>query len=234
MESARSVSEARTALARATVDAAVVDSQAPGMAGMDFLQELRREWPALPILLASAFWKEVQGREQLLKELRVARILQKPYTPQELVIWVEQVLARPKQDAPPVMVPVPTDLAAELAAVNAEYGRHLRRRLASLRETVAQARAGSREAIEAVSYDAQKLHGSAGSFGYVSVGEAAGQLAALVKPAREGGTVDWADVDIALHVLAETNRPARRAFGRWPGRAAAAHEPAGHGAGGGR
>ncbi len=200
VESARSVQEARAVLERTAVDAAVVDGLAPGMVGMDFLQELRRAKPTLPILLASRMGQDEPGREQLLKQLRVARILMKPYTPQELYIWVEQALSR----AQPVSAPakVQDTLAAELAAANAEYGRHLRRRLASLTESVAHARAGAPEALEAAYYDAHKLHGSAGSFGFGPVGEAAGHLEALLKPARAGAAADWEAVERALGELA--------------------------------
>lgn len=204
VESARSVQEARTVLAHLKVDAAVVDSLLPGMVGLDFVQELRRQLPALHILFASRLWKDVKGREQLLKELRVARILQKPYTPQELFIWVEQALARQRQAADSGKPPAPPDIASELAAMNAEYGRHLRRRLASLTDAVAKARTGSQEAVEAAYYDAHKLHGSAGSFGFGSVGLSAGRLEALVKPAREGHEVDWDAIEAALRELAVT------------------------------
>ncbi|MBN1208557.1 MAG: response regulator [Myxococcaceae bacterium] len=200
VECGRSVREARAVLERTQVDAAVVDGLLPGMVGMDFLQELRRTRPTLPILFASRLWNEEPGREQLLRELRVARILKKPYTPEELYIWVDQALASARPAAPP---PKAQDtLAAELAAANAEYGRHLRRRLASLTEEVARARAGATEALEAAYYDAHKLHGSAGSFGFAPVGEAAGRLEALLKPARAGAAADWDAVELALRELA--------------------------------
>lgn len=204
VESARSVQEARTVLAHLKVDAVIVDSLLPGMVGLDFLQELRRESPTLHLFFASRLWKDVKGREQLLKALRVARILQKPYTPQELFIWVEQVLSRQKPAADAGRPSAPSEIAAELAEMNAEYGRHLRRRLASLTESLAKARAGSRDAVEAAYYDAHKLHGSAGSFGFAAVGEVAGRLEALVKPAREGLAVDWEAAEAALRELAET------------------------------
>jgi diguanylate cyclase (GGDEF)-like protein len=199
VESARSVEEARNVLAYTQVDAAVVDGLLPGMAGLDFLQELRRGHPALPLLFVSNLWKEVKGREPLFKQLRVRRILQKPYTPQELFIWVDQLLAPPRA---PVSPPSPKDLVAELAEVNAEYGRHLRRRLASLTQAIGKARTGAREALEAAYYDAHKLHGSAGSFGFALVGEVAGRLEALLKPAREGVPVEWDAIELVLGELA--------------------------------
>lgn len=117
VESAHGVQEARGVLARTAVDAAVVDGLLPGSASLDFIQELRQAQPTLPILFASGFWKDVKSREQLLKQLRVTRILQKPYTPEELFIWVEQLLKAPKPAAPPPVV------HEGLAAEQAGYGK---------------------------------------------------------------------------------------------------------------
>ncbi|WP_304608720.1 response regulator [Hyalangium versicolor] len=204
VETGRSVAEAQAVLARMPVSVVVVDSQLPGMVDLDFLRELRRGGPSTPILLSSRFWKDVKGRESLLKELGIARILQKPYTPEELFIWVEQALAaRPRAFVPPPKPVIPPELAAELAAATADYARHMKRRLASLTESVAKARAGSAEAVEAVYYDSHKMHGSAGSFGFLAVGEAAGRLEAKVRPAREGVPVDWESIEAALGELAE-------------------------------
>ncbi|MDY7231379.1 response regulator [Hyalangium rubrum] len=205
VESARSVQEARSVLARTAVDAAVVDGLLPGTVGMDFVQELRQARPALPILFASGFWKDVKVREQRLKQLRVTRILQKPYTVQELFVWVEQALAMPKPllpvPAPPPATGVPADLAAELAALNAEYGRQLEPRLATVKAQVEQARGGSREALEAAYNGVHKLHGSAGSFGFASVGVAAGRVEAQLKPVRAGASPDWSAIEAALREL---------------------------------
>ncbi|HLL06814.1 MAG TPA: diguanylate cyclase [Myxococcaceae bacterium] len=204
VESAREVQEARTVLSRTRVDAAVVDGLLPGTASLDFIQELRTAHPTLPILLASGLWKDLKSGGPRLKQLRVTRILQKPYTPEELYIWVEQLMKAPRPTPPPIPVtPVPIaagDLAAELAALNAEYGKQLRERFARLSTALAEARAGSREALDAAYHSAHKLHGSAGSFGFAAVGVAAGRLEAVLKPARTGAG-DWAAIDAALREL---------------------------------
>jgi diguanylate cyclase (GGDEF)-like protein len=168
------------------------------MAGLDFIQELREAQPGLPIVFATGIWKDVKSREQLLKQLRVTRILQKPYTPEELFIWVEQLLKAPKRAAPPPVVP--GELAAELAVLNADYGKQLQERFTLLSAAVEKARAGSREALDAAYQSAHKLHGFAGSFGFASVGVAAGRLEALLKPAREGAA-DWTAIEAALREL---------------------------------
>ncbi|HEX8704323.1 MAG TPA: response regulator, partial [Myxococcaceae bacterium] len=206
VESARGVQEARSVLSRTTVDAAVVDGLLPGSAGVDFIQELRKTHPVLPVLFASGLWKDVKSGEQLLKQLRVTRILQKPYTPEELFIWVEQLMKAPRPAVPAPPAPaqqLPEDLAAELAALNAEYGKQLKERFAALSAAVAQARAGSREALDAAYQSAHKLHGSAGSFGFIPVGVAAGRLEVVLKQARTGAG-DWAAIETALRELIAT------------------------------
>ena len=206
VESANGVQEARSVLARTTVDAVVVDGLLPGSAGPDFVQELRTTRPALPILFACGLWKDVKSGEQLLKQLKVSRILQKPYTPEELFIWVEQLMKAPRLVAspPPALVQeVAGDLAAELAALNAEYGKQLQERLATLSAAVEQARAGSREALDAAYHSAHKLHGSAGSFGFTSVGVAAGKLEVALKPALTGAG-DWPAIESSLRELLAT------------------------------
>jgi diguanylate cyclase (GGDEF)-like protein len=235
VESARSVQEARSVLARGPVDAAVVDGLLPGTMGMDFVQELRQSQPALPILFVSGFWRDMKSRAQLLKQLRVMRLLQKPYTVEELFIWVEQMMSAPKP-APPAPPPpppaapgvpgAPGDLAAELAALNAEYGKQLRERLALLSTAVEQARAGSRAGLDAAYQSAHKLHGSAGSFGFSAVGVAAGRLEALLKPAREGAG-DWAAIESALRELLAAG-PGQQAAA--PGGGSASVNPAAPGA----
>jgi diguanylate cyclase (GGDEF)-like protein len=206
VESAKGVQEARSVLARTPVDAAVVDGLLPGTTGLDFVQELRKTHPTLPILLVSGLWKDVKSGEHLVQQLRVTRILQKPYTAEELFIWVEQLMKAPRPAAPPPPAPaqeVAGDLAAELAALNAGYGKQLKERLATLSAAVERARAGSLEALEAAYQSAHKLHGSAGSFGFASVGVAAGRLEALLKPARTGAG-DWAAIEAALRELIAT------------------------------
>jgi diguanylate cyclase (GGDEF)-like protein len=214
VESAGSVQEARRVLSRTAVDVAVVDGVLPGSAGMDFIEELRQAQPALPILLASGFWGDVKSSAQRLKQLKVMRILQKPYTPQELFISVEQVMKAPRPPAPPPPPVVPDELADELAELNAGYGRQLKERFATLSAAVEKAREGSPEALEQAYQSAHKLHGSSGSFGFEAVGVAAGRLEALLKPVREGAG-DWAAIEAALRELLALE----------PGQAASAPRP---------
>ncbi len=103
VESARSGAEARALLARTRVDAAVVDGLLPDMTGADFIAELRKTQPELPVLFASAFWRDIKSYELLTRELRVARVLHKPYSPSELWMWVQGLL--PQAAAAPAAAP---------------------------------------------------------------------------------------------------------------------------------
>ncbi|NMO22795.1 response regulator, partial [Pyxidicoccus fallax] len=146
VESARSAPEALAVLAKVPVDAAIVDGLLPGMTGADFIRELRKTEPALPVLFASAFWKDLKSHELLTRQLGVARIIHKPYRPEELLVWVDQLFAPVTPPPPPREAfeeteVVGDDLAASLAALNAEYGARLREKVSGLEALLGRVRA---------------------------------------------------------------------------------------------
>jgi diguanylate cyclase (GGDEF)-like protein len=200
VESARTAQEAREVLARHQVDAAIVDGMLPGMSGVDFIQELRQLEPTLPILFASAYWKDLKSQEKLIRELRVTRVLHKPYTPQELFIWVEQVLTRPPLSRPEALMEGASDEAiAALAALSAEYGARLGEKAGRLAAVMERLLGGEAGALEEAYAHAHKLHGTAGSCGFNAVSAAAGRLETLLRPAREGKEIaSWDAVRMAL------------------------------------
>jgi diguanylate cyclase (GGDEF)-like protein len=188
VESALGVKEARTLLACLRVDAAIVDEQVPELSGTDFVQELRRKHPTLPLL-----------------------VLHKPYTPQELLPWLEQALAsRPAPATTGALAGAEDDVDATLQALREEYGARLEEKVRQLTAAMGRARAGSTEAMEESFELAHKLHGTAGSYGFGAVSESAGRLEALLKPARRAGaTVDWSALGSALgEVASEAARTA--------------------------
>ncbi|QRN94899.1 response regulator [Archangium violaceum] len=208
VESVRTAREALDVLVRVRVDAAIVDGLLPGMMGTDFIQELRRTEPHLPILFASAFWKDLKSHELLTRQLKVARVLHKPYSPQELFIWVEQVVKvkpQPPPPPPPARVAEPDDdLAAALAALSAEYAAGLGEKVRQLEQELERARAGDAEALEEAYSIAHKLHGTAGTYGFRAVSMAAGSLEARLRQARgKGEAADWSAPRAALHELSQ-------------------------------
>ncbi|WP_164019047.1 response regulator [Pyxidicoccus trucidator] len=207
VEPARTAAEALTLLERVPVDAAIVDGLLPGMTGADFIRELRKTQPDLPVLFASAFWKDLKSHELLTRQLGVARIIHKPYRPEELLVWVAQLFAPVTPPPPPPEaledeVVVGDDLAASLAALNAEYGSRLREKVGGLEALLGRVRAGEREALDEAYTVVHKLHGTAGSYGYAEVSSAAGRLELVLKPARDGGVLDAGAMEEAFRALA--------------------------------
>ncbi|WP_434383053.1 response regulator [Melittangium boletus] len=218
VESARSVREARDVLKRARVDAAIVDGLLPGMSGTDYIQELRASEPALPILFASAFWRDKKSHDLLTRELKVARVLHKPYTPQELFVWVEQAVkpAAPAVPAtpPPRELSPEEELAAAMAELSREYGARLGEKVQELADALERARGGQAGALEDAFMLVHKLHGTAGTYGFVHVSAAAGRLELQLRPVRDGeGAADWASLKTAV---AELGQLAQRAVSPLP------------------
>ncbi|WP_309895157.1 response regulator [Archangium sp.] len=205
VESARTAEEAREVLARVRVDATIVDGMLPGMSGVEFIQELRQTEPHLPIVFASAFWKDLTSHDHLSQQLRVARVLHKPYTPQELFFWVEQVLAEPVDSRSASLLAGASDeVIAAMAALSSEYGAQLGEKIRLLTAVVERVLQGERESLREAYLHAHKLHGTAGSCGFGAVSAAAGRLEALLKQARDDkAPVDPGAVRRALQELAE-------------------------------
>ncbi len=210
VEPARSAAEAQSVLSRMPVDAAIVDGLLPGMTGADFIRELRKTQPKLPILFASAFWKDLKSHELLTRQLGVVRIIHKPYKPEELLVWVNQLFPATVPPPPPpealeeaeeVELEV-DDLAASLAALNAEYGARLKEKVAELEALLVRGRGGDAEALEAAYTVVHKLHGTAGSYGFAEVSIRAGRLEAVLLPARAGAPLDVAALEAAFRELA--------------------------------
>ncbi|NTX17676.1 response regulator [Myxococcus sp. CA056] len=210
VESARTAAEARTLLAKMPVDAAIVDGLLPGVTGADFIRELRKTQPDLPVLFASAFWKDLKSHELLTRQLRVARIIHKPYRPEELYLWVNQLFTKALPPAPPGLRAladvdlVRDELAASLVALNQEYGSRLKDKVGGLEVLLGEARVGRREALEEATLVVHKLHGTAGSYGFTEVSLSAGRLEDVLRSAKDVSRLDWGVVDAAFRELART------------------------------
>lgn len=204
---ARTAAEAREVLQSRPVDAAIVDGLLPGMTGADFIRELRKTKPDLPVLFASAFWKDLKSHELLTRQLGVARVVHKPYRPEELAVWLEQLFAvaqppPPPQEALEEDAPEPVDdFAASLALLSADYGAKLPERLATLQALLGKGRHGDAAAMEEAYSVVHKLHGTAGSYGFRDVSITAGALEDVLRPVKTGGTLDWARVDAGFRAL---------------------------------
>jgi diguanylate cyclase (GGDEF)-like protein len=202
VELARTVQEACNVLTSSRVDAAIVDGLLQELAGTRSVQALRQVAPELPILFASDSW-DTQSHDQLTRQLKVNRVLHKPYTPQELFVWVEQVLTRPPGPVPEALAVSPSgdDVADPLAALSAEYGARLGEKVRELTAAVEQAREGRTGALENACALAHKLHGTAGAYGFGQVSTAAGRLEEGLRSAKRG-VMDWNALQAALQEVA--------------------------------
>ncbi|RKH43781.1 response regulator [Corallococcus sicarius] len=204
---ARSAAEARAVLQARPVDAAIVDGLLPGMTGADFIRELRQTQPGLPVLFASAFWKDLKSHELLTRQLGVARVVHKPYRPEELTVWLEQLFAARAPPPPPPEALEPEEVepedsfAASLAQLSADYGAKLSERLTTLEAHLGRGRQGEAEALTEAYSVVHKLHGTAGSYGFRDVSLAAGRLEDVMRPVKEGGPLDWPAVDAGFRAL---------------------------------
>jgi len=201
---ARTVQEACNVLASSRVDAAIVDGLLPEMEGTRSVQVLRQVAPELPILFASDSWMDTQSHDRLTRQLKVNRVLHKPYTPQELFVWVEQLLTRPAGPVPEALAVSPAasdDVADPLAALSAEYGARLGEKVRELTAAVEQAREGRTGALENACALAHKLHGTAGAYGFGQVSTAAGRLEEGLGSAKQG-LMDWTALQAALQEVA--------------------------------
>lgn len=100
VRTAASGPEALEAIEREIPDLVILDLMLPGMSGLDVLAEIRRreEWQALPVILLTARREEPDRVEGFRRG--ADDYVAKPFSPQELVLRVEAVLRRVRQEPP--------------------------------------------------------------------------------------------------------------------------------------
>ncbi len=85
-------------LARAAeIDLVITDLIMPVQEGVETIVQLRRERPALPIIAISGGLTHSKTYLKIAEKIGAKRILAKPFTPQELLATVNEVIG----DAPP-------------------------------------------------------------------------------------------------------------------------------------
>ncbi|HEX6924236.1 MAG TPA: response regulator transcription factor [Longimicrobiaceae bacterium] len=100
VRTATSGTEALEAIGRELPDLVVLDLMLPGISGLDVLAEIRRreEWRELPVILLTARRDEADRVEGFRRG--ADDYVSKPFSPQELVLRVEAVLRRVRQEPP--------------------------------------------------------------------------------------------------------------------------------------
>lgn len=83
VEEARTLAEARTALKRERPDVIVLDGLLPDGMGTQLLTELEHDAPELPVVFASAFYRDA-GSQKTLKDVLRVTVVPKPFRPTQV------------------------------------------------------------------------------------------------------------------------------------------------------
>jgi CheY-like chemotaxis protein len=182
-------------LDRIVFDLVVIDAVLPEGSGYDLVVRFRADRFDVPIVFISAHLAEVD-----VPVSGMVKVLAKPLQPVALVEVVGQLLgerALPNRDPSGEVA-----LSDALADVTKEYAADLSSNLLRLEGRLRSARSRFVEELADIRVAAHRLRGSAGSYGFEEVGEAAGDLEdALAAITRAGGTFsepDWWEVQRAL------------------------------------
>jgi diguanylate cyclase (GGDEF)-like protein len=221
--------EASAAVARGRFDLYVVDSLLPDGDGVAWIRDARARGDVTPAVLLSASPAQVTMAGRLAHGLGIALVLAKPIMAE---VFREQIAAalngHAREDvAPPAAESASGDSDAGLAAImeqlREEYRRELPRKLEVLAHAVDLVRELEADpiALAAARSDAHRLRGTAGSYGFIAIGQAAGRIEdALVRLPDEGATGRArmlgeieAALDDALRGLDETAAPRARSTG---------------------
>ncbi|MBI5548349.1 MAG: response regulator [Deltaproteobacteria bacterium] len=200
---ARTAAEANAAIAAGGVDLAVVDGLLPDTDGMSWISRLRTVGDRLPVVFVSAFWRDLGSFNRLTKDLKVNLVLHKPVAPALFAEEVEALLFGRK----PIPPQRPEVVQAEEAirALSIEYARNMPAKLKEIVCAVGALRSASSpepRRAEATTL-AHRLRGTAGSYGFREVGEAAGRLEDALWSATgpQSSAESWTLVDSALESL---------------------------------
>ncbi len=82
--------------AGAVVDLVITDHAMPGMTGTELAREIEREWPSLPVLLATGYADLPDGEAPSVPRLA------KPYKQEELAVQIRRLLHRPPGNVIPI------------------------------------------------------------------------------------------------------------------------------------
>ncbi|MGC4122499.1 MAG: response regulator [Myxococcales bacterium] len=174
---ARTGAEALAEVEARKVDLAVVDGLLPDTDGISWIARLRSARPDLPVVFVSAFWRDLASFNRLTKDLRVSLVLHKPVAPTLFAEEVENLLAG-RPSPPPAPRPDLAQAEAALRALSADYARGLPAKGRELSESVRSLRLDASDPTSRSKAQtlAHRLRGTAGSYGFHAIGEAAGAI----------------------------------------------------------
>lgn len=169
-------------------DLVIVDGHLPDGTGIELISQIRQVNAGVPIVFVSAHFRDLATFTQLIGELGVSLVFYKPVDVVDFSIEVEHLLKSARQVSPapvaesPVASSEPPD---ELAELTRAFRERLPHRLEALETMLSLALEDPTYVAKARTL-AHRLHGSAGSFGFPQVGEAAAKIEELLTGPIEG------------------------------------------------
>lgn len=168
----RTAEEALAAVEGGRPRAVLLDGLLPGLRGDALALRLRARWPKgeLPIVFASAFFRDQKSRARLFEHCQVDQVLHKPLSPEDL----KRALSRVPGLVPAADAPAPDGLELDLpTAVEllTDYLVLCRERVAGMRRALGALgrRDGVGPALELLVTEAHRFHGSGRSYGLPEV-----------------------------------------------------------------
>jgi diguanylate cyclase (GGDEF)-like protein len=182
------------------VDVAIVEAVLPDGDGIAFMDRLKRGGGGTECIFVSSVWRDPTTAARL-ASIGVTEVLPKPVSPAELAWRVGRVLqAQParRTESPPGL----GALGDELTALRDRYALTLPAKLSTLESTVNRARGAgpsSPSFVEARAL-AHRLHGTAGTYGFLELSHLAGAIDSALGSVAAGESPDghWLRVGDAL------------------------------------
>nr|MCH9730177.1 response regulator [Actinomycetes bacterium] len=195
---ASTIAAATKTFTHIAVDLVVVDGLLPDGDGTAFIETLRAHNRKVRIIFISAFVRDLATVEHLTKKLDVSLVIYKPIDIGDFTDQILQLLGMPKAPAAPS---APPDLAAEIAALNAQYTAKLPEKLQEIETAVGRAKTDHDSIADARGL-AHRLRGSAGSYGHPALSEAIACAEDLLAEAQANPSAIrrhlWEEIDTAL------------------------------------
>jgi diguanylate cyclase (GGDEF)-like protein len=197
---AYSLAEADTLLKEAKVDAMIVDGYLPDGEGEAWVTGRRNKGDRTPVIFVSAFARVLDMLRRHMDELQPIVLVSKPIVPTLFAAQIRSVFGATSKSAQMIR-------PAWLDELRNEYKEHLPGLVQGLQDSVKSVRAlaqkGDAKAFDDARMRAHSLRGTAGSYGFFRVSEAAGRLEdALVDVhAKEGAELPptWDRITGALN-----------------------------------
>ena len=89
---AKSADEAMELMSREPLSLILLDIKMPGMDGMRLMRQVKEKWPEIPVIIMSGYVTNETMQE--VAKTDAATFLAKPFTPDELVQAVQQVITK--------------------------------------------------------------------------------------------------------------------------------------------